>query len=59
VLISTWFSSAIAQGVEGAQETALFQAVLASAGMIVLALGSRLLMSVVRRKRAAQRTTPT
>jgi phospholipase D1/2 len=59
VLISTWFSSAIAQGVEGAQETALFQAVLASAGMIVLVLGSRLLMSVVRRKRAAQRTTPT
>jgi hypothetical protein len=45
--------------VEGAQETALFQAVLASAGMIVLVLGSRLLMSVVRRKRAAQRTTPT
>jgi phospholipase D1/2 len=59
VLISTWFSSAIAQGVEGAQENAFTQAVMASAGMIVLALGSRLLMSVVRRKRAAQRTTPT
>ncbi|MCA3016045.1 MAG: VTT domain-containing protein [Myxococcaceae bacterium] len=59
VLISTWFAAAIAEGVEGAQQQALRDAVLAAAGVIGVALASRLAMGLVRRRRAAQRTTPT
>jgi phospholipase D1/2 len=57
VLISTWFAAAIAEGVEGAQQDALRNALFAAGGVVALALGTRLVMGLVRKRR--QRTTPT
>lgn len=59
VLISTWFAAAIADGVEGAQHQAFRNALLSGAGVVVIAIASRLAMAAVKRRRAAQRTTPT
>ncbi|MDX2010933.1 MAG: VTT domain-containing protein [Myxococcaceae bacterium] len=59
VLISTWFAAAIADGVEGAKEQAFRNALLSAAGVMAIAVGSRLVMGLVKRRRAAQRTTPT
>jgi phospholipase D1/2 len=57
VLISTWFAAAIADGVEGAQQQAFQNALIAGAGVVMLAVATRLAMALVRKRR--QRTTPT
>jgi phospholipase D1/2 len=57
VLISTWFAAAIADGVEGAQQQAFQNALIAGAGVVLLAVATRLAMALVRKRR--QRTTPT
>jgi uncharacterized membrane protein YdjX (TVP38/TMEM64 family) len=60
VLVSTWFSAALAEGVEGAKEEAFFRAALAGGSVVLVAIVTRVTMGLVRSRRAAlQRTTPT
>lgn len=53
VLVSTWFSSAIAEGVEGAKEEALVKALLAGGSVVLLAIVTRVVMGLLRRRRSA------
>lgn len=59
VLVSTWFSAAIAEGVEGAREEAFLRAAMAGGSVVLVAVGTRLVMALVRKRRSAQATTPT
>ncbi len=59
VLVSTWFSAAVAEGVEGAKEAAFFRAALAGGSLVLVAVGTRLVMGLLRKRRAVQPTTPT
>lgn len=59
VLVSTWFSAALAQGVEGAQREALGQLAVGGGAMVAVAVTTRLLMGALRKRRLAQRTMPT
>lgn len=59
VVVSTWFSAAVAEGVEGAKEAAFLKAALAGGSLVVVAVGTRLVMGLLRRRRAPQATTPT
>lgn len=52
VLISTWFSAALAEGVEGAREAAVGRLALTGGGVIVVAGLLRLGLAIVRRQRA-------
>lgn len=53
VLVTTWFAAALAAGVEGAQHEAFVRVAAAAASMVVVALGTRLVMGAVRRRRSA------
>jgi uncharacterized membrane protein YdjX (TVP38/TMEM64 family) len=55
VIVSTWFSAAVADGVEGAKEEAFLRAALAGGAMIAVAVVTRLVMGVVRKWRALRR----
>lgn len=59
VLVSTWFSAAVAEGVEGAKETAFLRAALAGGSLVLVAVGTRVVMGLLRKRRAVQPTTPT
>ncbi|MBL8917362.1 MAG: TVP38/TMEM64 family protein [Myxococcaceae bacterium] len=60
VVVSTWFSAALAEGVEGAREEAFTRVALAGGSVVVLAVVTRVVMGLLRSRRAAvQRTTPT
>lgn len=68
VLVSTWFSAALAEGVEGARQEAFTRAALAGGSVVLVAVLTRLVMGAVQRRRAArdgapsdpaERTTPT
>lgn len=52
VLVSTWFSSAIAEGVEGAKEEAFGKALLAGGSVVAIAIVTRLVMGFLRRRAA-------
>lgn len=60
VVVSTWFSAALAEGVEGAKEEAFSRVALAGGSVVLLAVVTRVTMGLLRSRRAAvQRTTPT
>lgn len=59
VVVSTWFSAAVADGVEGAKEAAFIRAALAGGSLVLVAIGTRLVLGLVRKRRAVQPTTPT
>jgi len=59
VTVTTWFSAALAEGVEGAKEAAFIRAALAGGSVVLIAVGTRLVMGLLRKRRAVQPTTPT
>ena len=49
----------MAEGVEGAKEAAFFRAALAGGSLVLVAIGTRVVLGVLRKRRAVQPTTPT